>query len=34
MKEALVTELTMPHASSLYHYPKDMTYAIENIILR
>jgi hypothetical protein len=34
MKEPLVSELTIPHASPLYHYPKDMsseTDVIENI---
>jgi hypothetical protein len=36
MKEPLVSELTIPHASPLYHYPKDMspeTDVFENIFL-
>jgi hypothetical protein len=36
MKEPLVSELTIPHTSPLYNYPKDMspeTDVIENISL-
>jgi hypothetical protein len=37
MTEPLVSELTIPHASPLYHYPKDMspdTDVIDNIFLQ